>query len=139
MEYEFENYYGKKVNEYRNSNKQTLDIIKIDSNKILNILSDKDYSKIIFIGDKCSSIECSLIYDIIEKWISYSKNIYYVDASTLDNYALAQLNIVNDNFTLDINEYNNIYPVVYVVSNKKVIDKYNIVCEGFNCSNYYNK
>ena len=138
-EYEFNKYFNMTIDEYKNKRKQTLDIIKIDNDKLIEVINDSEYSKIIFLGENCKNIECALIYDIIEKWISYSKNVYYVDSSTLNTETLSELNSINNEFSLDNKIYDDIYPSVYVVSNNKIIDNYKISCEGFSCSQYYNK
>lgn len=139
INHEFKKYYNLSTDEYAKNNKQALDIIKISNEEITSILNEEDYSKIIFLGSNCNSISCVLIKDIIEKWISFSKNVYYVDSNSLDNDLLIKLNNINNNFETSKANYNDIYPVVYVVSNNKIIDKYQIKCKGFDCSNYYNK
>lgn len=136
-EYEFKNYYDIDYNEFKLKNKQALDIIEIDKSKFFNLLSDKEYSKVIFIGDKCNMLECALIYDIVEKWISFSKNIFYINSSKLDQEFLN--NLKNKKISNNINDYDNIYPIVYVIGGNNVIDKYEIKCLGFNCKMYYNK
>jgi len=136
---EFKEYYNLNIDEYKEKNKQALDIIKIDENKIIDLLKDEDYSKIIFLGDNCNTVSCVLINDIIEKWISFSKNIYYVNSDNISDEILIELNNISNSFSLNKNDYNDIYPSVYVVNDNKVIDSYKIVCEGFKCSGYYNK
>ena len=118
---------------------KTLEIIKINYDKLNELLKESDYSKIIFIGDNCGSIECTLVTDIIEKWISYSKDIYYINSNELTKDNLTNLNKKDNNFSLNIDDYNSVYPIVYVISDEKIIDKYEIICSGFNCSLYYNK
>ncbi len=138
-EYEFNNYFGMTIDKYKNSKKQALEIIKIDSNKLLEVLSDKEYSKIIIAGDNCSSVECALLYDVVEKWISYSKNIYYINANEINEETIIKLNSIDNKFLTEKKDYDDVYPNVYVVSNNKVIDKYKIICDGFSCAAYYNK
>ena len=137
--YEFKQYFDKNIRDYKNSKEQTLDIIKINYDKLNELLKESDYSKIIFIGDNCGSIECTLVTDIIEKWISYSKDIYYINSNELTKDNLTNLNKKDNNFSLNIDDYNSVYPIVYVISDEKIIDKYEIICSGFNCSLYYNK
>lgn len=137
--YEFKEYFGKTINEYKNSKKATLDVIKVNKSELKNLVNGKEYSKIIFTGDNCSAIECALLNDVVEKWISYSKNVYYINSNELDEIDLNNMNKLNKDFKDDISEYNDIYPSVYVVSNGKIIDKYKVICTGLNCSTYYNK
>ncbi len=138
-EYEFSKYFHMTTDEYKNSKKQTLDIIKINENKLLEVINDKEYSKIIFLGDNCKNLECALIYDVIEKWISYSKNIYYFDSSNMSIELLSKLNTLDNKFDVNKKTYDYIYPSIYVVSNNKIVDNYKIICDGFRCTQYYNK
>ena len=135
INYEFKVYFGMSISEYKKKNMQALEIIKIDKNEINNIAKEKEYSKIIFIGDKCSDVSCVLINDVIEKWISFSKDIYYIDSTDVDE------DFVEKNSILSIipNDYNDLYPTVLVVSDNNAIDTYKINCIGFNCAKYYNK
>ena len=137
--YEFKEYFGKTIVEYKNSKKATLDVIKINKTEINNLIKGNDYSKIIFAGSNCSAIECALLNDVVEKWISYSKDVYYINSDELEEKDLTNLYKINSDFKTDINEYNDTYPTVYVVGKGKIIDKYKIICTGLNCSLYYNK
>ena len=136
---EFYKYYELSIDKYIEKNKHTLEIIKMSEDKLIDIVNDDYYSKIIFIGNNCKNVECALVNDVIEKWISFSKNVYYIDSSNLNSNILNKLNKLDSNISNDINTYNDIYPLVYVVSNKKLVDSYKIICNGFSCSNYYNK
>ena len=137
IKYEFKKYYSINIDEYKN--KQALDIIKVESDEIFNIINEDDYSKIIFVGNNCNTISCILVNDVIEKWISFSKNIYYIDSDSLNDEILFKLNKITNKFSININDYNDIYPIVYVVNKNNVIDSYRIECNGFDCSNNYNK
>ncbi len=139
INHEFNKYFNMNMNDYKKKNAQALEIIKINKDEIYTIIKDEDYSKIIFMGDKCDTISCILINDVIEKWISFSKNIYFVDSNSLDLDFLKNLNKNNNNFSLNIDDYNDNYPTIYVIGKNTIIDKYNIKCSGFNCSMYYNK
>ncbi len=139
IDYEFNKYFNITKEKYKYKTIQALEIIKISNDKINQIIKEENYSKIIFMGNNCRNVECYLISDVIEKWISFSKDIYYVNSNDLTNETLFDLNKIDNKFDIKLDNYNNIYPVVYVVSNNKVIDIYEIKCDGFNCSNYYNK
>ena len=56
------------ITEYKNSNYYMTDIIKIDENKLKKVYSSNKYSKIVFMGNKCTSIDCVLFLDTLEKW-----------------------------------------------------------------------
>ena len=135
---EFESYFDKSIIEYNKSKIQALDYIKINEEKLYEVLNGKEYSKIVFMGDKCSSVDCSLSFDVIEKWINKTENVYYYDIKDINEKLLVYLNKMDSELKNDINYYNNIYPRVIIVNNNKVIDNYNIKCNGFNCSDYYN-
>ena len=130
LNHEFNRKFNMSINEYRKSKENVLDLIKVKTNKINEIYNSNEYSKVIFMGDMCTSIECTLSLDIIEKWINFDSNIYYIDSTSLTKSDFNNLKMLGNNF-------NDAYPVVYVLKNKKVVDKYKIECNGFNCSMYY--
>ena len=126
----FYNIFNMSVSEYKKSKESVLDLIKVKSNKINEIYNSDEYSKVIFIGDLCTSIECTLGLDIIEKWINFDSNVYYIDSSSLNKNDYKNLKVLGE-------EFNDVYPSVYVIKNKKIVDKYKIKCNGFDCSMYY--
>ena len=130
LNHEFNRKFNMSINEYRKSKENVLDLIKVKTNKINEIYNSDEYSKVIFMGDMCTSIECTLSLDIIEKWINFDSNVYYIDSSSLTKSDFNNLKVLG-------NDFNDAYPVVYVIKNKKVVDKYKIECNGFNCSMYY--
>jgi len=134
---EFELYFNKSVIEYNKSKEQALDYIKINEQKLYEVLKNNEYSKIIIKGDKCTSIDCSLSYEIIEKWISKTENIYYYDTKDINDNVLKYFNKIDSELPIDINYYNDIYPKVIISNNNKIIDTYNIRCNGFDCSEYF--
>ena len=130
LNHEFSKYFNMSIGEYKKSKNTVLNLIKINTSKINEIYNSDEYSKIIFIGNSCSTVECALSLDIIEKWINFDSNVYYVDSSSLNSKDYKNLNKLGNNF-------NDVYPIVYVVKNKRVVDKYKIKCNGFNCNMYY--
>ena len=136
LNYEFESFYNSSVSEYKKKMSQTVELIRIDTRRIEELINEKDYSKLIFMGDGCTSIDCILVYDLLEKWISTSEDVYYINSDELKKEDVEFLYNLNNDFSKDVNEYRDIYPLVYVVSENKIIDKYNIKCDGFNCSKY---
>ena len=48
LNYEFNKFYGMSKSEYKKSKSQVLDLIKISNSNLLNIVKEKEYSKIIF-------------------------------------------------------------------------------------------
>ena len=137
LNYEFELYFGKTMSEFKNSKSQAKDFLKINEKKLDEVLKTKEYSKIVFVGDKCSSVDCVLFLDVLEKWISKTENIYYFDTKELNDKLIKRLNSMNKNLENSINEYNNVYPKVLIVNNNKIIDFYDVKCSGFNCKKYY--
>ena len=133
---EFEVYYQKSIVDYRKEKSQVLDFSKINETKLYEILKEKKYSKIVLMGNKCSSIECTLALDIIEKWISTNEDIYFFDANQINDNILKYINNINES-NYDYNYFNGSYPIVLVSKNNKIVDQYEIKCTGFNCTKYY--
>lgn len=139
LNYEFNKYYGMSKSEYKKSKKQVLDTIKISNSNLIDIVKEKEYSKIIFMGNKCTSVDCVVSYDAFEKWVSVSLNTYYVDSDKLDNNTIKALNKINKSFLNDSNFYDDSYPKVIITNGGKIIDSYLVNCRGFDCTSFYNK
>ena len=69
--------------------------------------------------------------DILEKWIVKEKSVYYFNADELNN---SIIDLFNKNYKKE--DLDSIYPVIILNKNNN-INKYEIKCKGFNCSNYY--
>lgn len=136
LNYEFETYFEKSIVDFKKEKSQVTDISKINKAKLVEVLREDEYAKIIFIGDKCTSIDCVLILDIMEKWVSTNENIYYYDVSLIDSSIINYLNKISIN-KFDINYFNDIYPKVLVSKNNNIVDRYAVNCTGFNCTKYY--
>ena len=74
---------------------------------------------------------------VMEKLISTTEDVYYFDVEELNEKLIKYLNTLNDKVLNDINFYNNVYPKVIISKNGKIIDFYELKCNGFNCTNYY--
>ena len=116
---------------------QAKDFIKINEAKLFEIIKNNEYSKIVFIGNKCSSIDCILVLDVMEKWISTTENVYYFDINDMNDKVIKKLNEIDKSLGLTIDYYDNIYPKVIISNNNKIVDKYDVICSGFNCKKYY--
>ena len=136
LNYEFESYYNKSMVDYKKEKEQVMDYSKINEEKLIESIQSNEYSKFVFIGDKCSSVECILAFDIMEKWINMSGDVYYYDANEVSNDVISLINKISKK-EYDINYFNGIYPRVIVTNNSKIIEQYEIKCEGFNCNKYY--
>ena len=137
LNYEFEKYYKKSLSEYKKEKFQVSEVIKINDNKLLELVKEDKYSKIIFYGDKCSSIECTLVLNIMEKlYVADSSSIFYYNANEINNNLLKKLNKIDKKFENDVNFYNNVYPRIIIVKNNKIVDTYEIKCSGLNCTKY---
>ena len=123
----FKEKFGVTKIEYKKNKEYIKDIIKINNNDLQILNNIQEYSKILLIGDKCSSIECTLYLDILEKWMYHENNIYFIDLNDITTSTL---------FNKSINELNSNYPTVLIIDNNQIIDKYQIKCDGFNCSKY---
>ena len=136
LNYEFEVYFQKSITDYKKEKNQVTAISKINENKLYEVIKNKEYSKVVFIGNKCTSIDCTLILDIMEKWISTNENIYYFDVNDINNNVINNLNKIN-NLDITYNYFDSSYPRIIVFNNNKVVDKYEVKCTGFNCNKYY--
>lgn len=139
LNYEFSKFYGKSMSEYKKSESQVIDSIKLPVNSLINVIKEKEDAKIIFMGNKCSSVDCLTSYDVIEKWLSVSTNTYYINSDELNNNITNTLYKINKDFSKDLDFYNDAYPKVIITNGGKIIDTYLIKCHGFNCSAFYNK
>lgn len=137
LNHEFEAYFGKTIYEYKKEKMQAKDFIKINEAKLFEIIKNNEYSKIVFIGNKCSSIDCTLVLDVMEKWISTTENVYYFDINDMNDKVIKKLNEIDKSLGLTIDYYDNIYPKVIISNNNKIVDKYDVICSGFNCKKYY--
>lgn len=135
--YEFELYYGKSISSYKKDKSQAKEFIKINYDKLNEIINGNEYSKVVFIGNKCTSIECALGLDVMEKWISTTENVFYYEAEDINEELLNNLNNIDPILEKNINFYNNIHPLVLIFRERKLIDYYYIECNGFNCAKYY--
>ncbi len=137
MNYEFKNYFGKSIIDFKDEKKEVTEYSKIDSEKLLKLMKEKGYSKIVFMGNNCTSLDCILALDIMEKWIIKNPNIYFFDSNELNNSTINDLSKYISDIDKDIYLYNDISPRVLIIKNGKIIDKYNIKCNGFNCKGLY--
>jgi len=137
LNYEFEVYFQKSMPEYRKEKNQVTEINKINEEKLYEVLSDNEYSKIIFIGNRCTTVECTLILDIMEKWISTNQNIYYYDVNELNDNIIDYLNKNNNTTKYSYDYFDTSYPKVIVSQFNSIVDGYDIQCTGFNCGKYY--
>lgn len=137
LNYEFEEYTSNSISEYKKSMNQALELIKINKDRFFELIKSNENSTFIFSGKKCTSIECTLFLNVLEIWISTKDNIYYIDTNEIDEEDLKKLNKINGEFSININSYDTIYPKIYEISSGKIIDEYEIKCNGFDCSKYY--
>ena len=137
LNHEFKTYYGKSLVEYKKEKEQAKDLIKINEVKLFEVIKQDEYSKIVFLGDKCTSIDCVLSLDVMEKWITKTENVYFFDSNNMNNNTILKLNKTNNILENNINFYNGIYPRVIITKNNKIVDQYEIKCKGFNCSAYF--
>lgn len=139
LNYEFNKFYGKSMSEYKKSESQVVDLIKLPINSLINTIREKEDAKIIFMGSKCSSVDCLASYDVIEKWLTVSTNTYYINSDEININITTMLNKINNAFSKEVDFYNEAYPKVIITNGGKIIDSYLIKCHGFNCSAFYNK
>lgn len=132
LNYEFNTYFNKSILDYTKEKEQIIEILKIKIDTFYNIMNSKDTSVIVFVGDKCSNIECTLLLNVLEKWYVSSKNVYLIDTSNLSNKDINYLSKLNE-YTKD---YNSNYPIILTIDSKKQINIKNFKCKGFNCNSW---
>lgn len=137
INYEFKNYYGKSIVDYKNEKSQVMEYSKINEERLLSILKEKNNTKIVFMGNNCTSVDCILALDIMEKWIIKSPNVYFFDSNDLNIELLSKMIKIIPDIPQNIDFYNGIYPRVLIVKSKEIINTYEVSCKGFNCSNLY--
>ena len=136
LNYEFKSYFNKSISEFKKEKQQVKEYLKIDYEKLLEILAKEEDYRIVFMGDSCTSIECTLMLDIMEKWLVSYDSVYYIDANILNDNMIKNLYNLNNVFDNNINFYNGIYP--RVVSNiNENLNQYEVKCNGFNCTKFY--
>lgn len=134
LNYEFKSYYGKTMSEYKQEKFQVKDIIKININRMIEIINNENNSTFVFMGEGCTSVDCILIYKELEHQYSDGKNIYYIDINDATESELQSLAKISDKFIVNKEYYNNIYPIILKVNKEEI--KYNEYrCNGFNCDN----
>ncbi len=139
LNYEFKKYFGKTIVDYRDEKSQVTEYSKVNSDKLISIIKEDNYSKIVFIGNNCTSVDCVLALDVMEKWIIKNPNVYFFDSNEIDNNLITKIENLKSNIITDKYFYNGIYPKVLIVKNGKLIDSYDIKCSGFDCNNLYKK
>ena len=102
----------------------------------MEVISEKENSTVILFGSNCSSIECTLFLDILEKWIATNEKLYYVDVETFTDKEMESISNKVNNFNVNKEYYNDIYPRIILFKENKILDQYQIKCKGFNCSKY---
>lgn len=137
LNYEFKNYFGKNIVDYKDEKSQITEYSKINSDKLISLIKENGYSKIVFMGDKCTSIDCILALDIMEKWVIKNSNVYFYDSTQMDNSLMTTISKTLKGFNNNPEFYNGVYPKVLIVKNNKIIDSYDIKCSGFNCNSLY--
>ena len=137
LNYEFKNYFGKSIIDYKEEKSQITEYSKITGEKFINLLKDNSYSKIVFMGNNCTSVDCILALDIMEKWVIKNSNVYFFDSNLIDSNLLLNASKVMKDISQDVNFYNGVYPKVLIVKKNKIVDSYDIKCKGFNCNNLY--
>lgn len=134
LNYEFELFYDKSISEYKNEMSRVSELIKVNSTRFFEIISSEEKSNIIFYGNSCTSVDCVLSLDIIEKMISVSGSIHYVNIDEFTDNDMVKLSNLSEDLSLEKSYYNGIYPRMMVFENNQVIENYEIKCKGFNCN-----
>ena len=134
LNYEFKTFYEKTIIEYENDKTQVKEILKIDINKFLELYSAEERNVVVFMGDNCNNIDCTLILGILEKWNVDSTNVYFIDSTFLTQSDTNKLNNRNKIFDMSTDFYNNSYPLVVTMGNSDIYEKKPFKCNGLDCS-----
>ena len=134
LNYEFESYFKKSISEYKNEMARVSELIKINSSRFFEIVDSGEKAKFIFYSNNCTSVDCVLALDFIEKLINVEK-IYYIDINEFTVEEMNKLNLLNSELLTDKNYYDGIYPRVLIFDNKELDKNYELKCTGFNCTN----
>ena len=136
LNYEFESFYKKSISEYKKEKSVVTELIKINYNRFFELFKENEFSYFIFYDNACTSVDCVLSLDVIEKWINVKSNIYYVNINEFSDEQMLNLNKINKSFSIDRTYYNGIYPRVIVINNGIIHKDFEIKCKGFDCSSY---
>lgn len=136
LNYEFEVYFKKSMTEYKKEKKVVSEFIKIEYKRFLELFKSKEFSYVVFFDDSCSSVDCVLSLNTIEKWIAKNNNVYYVDLNDFSDKQMEEINKLNRNFSLDRSYFNGIYPRVIIFNDKTIYKDFEMKCNGFDCSSY---
>lgn len=126
---EFKLYYSKTIDEAKKESNNVLDIIKVDYYKLNNYIDENNKTIFVFKGNKCTSIECFILNNVIEKWMSKSNNVFYINSESIKENVI--FNIINRE------EYDSNYPFIIEYDKNSIVNKFYIKCDGFNCEKYY--
>jgi hypothetical protein len=138
LNYEFEKFYEESIIEYTNSKKQVEEILKISVNKLKDIINQKDTSILVFKGNGCNNIDCTLLLGVLEKWNVDSQNVYYIDSSYFNEDTYNYLKSLNNKFDNYNSYYNSNYPFIIKLSNNVIVEGKEFTCNGFDCTFWKN-
>lgn len=136
LNYEFEKYFNQSMSEYRINKLHGIEYIRINFDRLYELFTTKETQTFIVFGNNCSSTDCILFLDVLDKWIATNENIYYVNFEEFNDKQLLKLNKKDNSFVLERSYYNDIYPRIIITNNSKIVDNYQIKCKGFNCTKY---
>ena len=134
INYEFQKYYGKSITEYKEDKNQIKDIIKVDYSKILEFYNSNEKNLVVYIGDGCNNIECTIALGVLEKWSVDNSNVYFIDSTNLTQTDINKMYNINIGFSKEVNYYNSNYPLILIVGNKEIYDNKYFKCNGFDCT-----
>ena len=135
LNYEFENYYEQSIIEYEDSKSEVKEILKVNLNKINEIINSREKNILIFEGDLCNNIDCILLLGVLEKWNVDSKNVYYIYSNNINNN---YINGINQMFSEFSDLYNSNYPLIITIEDSKITNSELFKCKGLNCTAWKN-
>lgn len=133
---EFQRKYQMSIESYRLNGERELSEIEINIEKLKELLLSDESSYIYVKGDNCKN-ECTF-YNREFKNFSDKNNLYYIDSTKITKDDIISIRENNEEFPENLEVYNNTYPVVFIIQNKKLNNILKIEGAGFDYSRYNN-
>lgn len=132
---EFQRLYQMTIDSYKQSGEKELEEKLIDIDDLTTHFKAKSLSFVYIKGRNCQN-ECTLFNKAFSNFSS-KDNTYYLDSSKLTIEDIKSLKVLSDDFPENLIDYNQTYPQVFVIGNKKLHEIIKIEGKGFDYSKYF--
>ncbi len=130
---EFQRYFQTTKENYTLEGITKINYLKLDYNKLLEILNSNNISYIYIKSNKCTDV-CNL-YNNIYSSNNTQNNRYYLELDTLSEEELNNLEIINKPLRDLLNIETN-YPYILEVQNNNIVRNFEVKVDGFDFTNY---